>query len=150
MMTAFAACLYTTLASLMNWIAPRLPQLCLALGLMAPLPVFAQAGAECKPGGTLEQVNACAVREFQQADTDIQLLYGDVIRIQSAHERPALRKEQTAWMRDREARCRQETAAQQSRPEWPRLLHQCLTRETKARRAGLMRWMSVDGPGAAQ
>ena len=121
---------------------------CLCLPWLGPL-AHAQAGADCQPGGTVEQVNACAVREFQQADTAIQLLYGDVIRIQSAHERPTLRKEQTAWMRERDARCRQETAAQQSHPEWPRLLHQCLTRETKARRAGLMRWMSVDAPGAA-
>jgi uncharacterized protein YecT (DUF1311 family) len=110
---------------------------------------MAQAGAACNPQGNVDEVNACAVRDFQQADTDIQVLYGDVMRIQSAHERPTLRKEQTAWMRERDARCRRETAAQQSRPEWPRLLHECLTRETRARRAGIMRWMGTEPPASS-
>lgn len=116
------------------------------LGLVLAQSAWAQAGADCKPNGTVEQVNACAVREFQEVDAEIQVLYGDLLRIQSAHERPTLRKEHTAWMRTREMSCRRETSAQQTRPEWPRLLHQCLTRETKARRAGLMRWLSSEAP----
>ena len=118
----------------------------LALALALPVAAWAQAGATCKPAGSMDEMNACAVRDFQQADTAIQVLYGDVMRIQSAHERPSLRKEQTAWLRERDAICHKETAAQQARPEWPRLIHSCLTRETKARRAGLMRWMGIDAP----
>lgn len=126
----------------------QLKQLALAVGMCAALApaVLAQAGASCNPHGSTDEVNACAVREFQKTDTEIQVLYGDVMRIQSAHERPALRREQATWMRERNARCRRETAARQSQPEWPRLLHECLTRETRARRAGLLRWMSAEPP----
>ncbi|ARU06857.1 hypothetical protein CCO03_13655 [Comamonas serinivorans] len=127
------------------WVLAAVGALCLAW----TAPAAAQAGARCNPQGSVDEVNACSVRDFQQADTAIQVLYGDVMRIQPAHERPALRKEQTAWAREREARCRQQTAAQQARPEWPRLLHECLTRVTQERRAGLMRWMSADTPAAA-
>ena len=44
----------------------------------------AQAGADCVPGGTVQQTNACAIKDFQQADTDHQILYGDVMRALSA------------------------------------------------------------------
>ena len=36
---------------------------------------LAQAGAACQPGGTVAEVNACAVQDFQAADTTIQILY---------------------------------------------------------------------------
>ena len=64
--------------------------------LMFPHAAHAQAGAACRAGGTVEQTNACAVQDFQAADTTISILYGDVMRALSAHERPQLRQEQTA------------------------------------------------------
>jgi len=108
----------------------------------------AQAGAPCKPGGTLDETNACAVQAFQAADTQIAILYGDVMRALSAHERPQLRQEHTAWQRERTTRCKQVTRGAESQPQWPRLYHECLTTETEARRKGLMRWLTLDHPSA--
>ena len=108
----------------------------------------AQAGAACKPGGTVEETNACAVQAFQVADTEIAVLYGDVMRALSAHERPQLRQEHTAWQRERTTRCKQAQRSNESQPQWPRLYHECLTAETQARRKGLMRWLSLDHPSA--
>jgi uncharacterized protein YecT (DUF1311 family) len=108
----------------------------------------AQAGAACKAGGTVEETNACAVQAFQAADTDIAVLYGDVMRALSAHERPQLRQEQSAWQRERTSRCKQAQRANESDPTWPRLYHECLTAETQARRKGLMRWLTLDHPSA--
>ena len=108
----------------------------------------AQAGAACRAGGTVEQTNACAVQDFQAADTAISILYGDVMRALSAHERPQLRQEQTAWQRERTTRCKQAQRAAEAAPEWPRLYHACLTAETEARRKGLMRWLTLDHPPA--
>lgn len=101
----------------------------------------AQAGADCVAGGTVQQTNACAIKEFQQADTSHQILYGDVMRILSAHERPALRQNQTAWIRSRTRDCKARHAADESRSDWPARYHQCLTAATEARRAALMHWM---------
>ena len=106
----------------------------------------AQAGAACKPGGTVEETNACAVQAFQAADTEIAVLYGDVMRALSAHERPQLRQEHSAWQRDRVARCKQATRATEQQPDGPRTYHECLTRETQQRRQGIMRWLSADTP----
>ncbi|GAA4421534.1 hypothetical protein GCM10023090_10840 [Acidovorax lacteus] len=106
----------------------------------------AQAGAACNPAGTVAETNACAVQAFQAADTTIQILYEDVMRALSAHERPQLRQEHSAWRRERTALCKRETQARETQPDGPRLFHECLTRVTQQRRAGLLRWLSADSP----
>ena len=106
----------------------------------------AQAGAACHAGGTVDEINACAVQDFQAADTAIAVLYGDVMRALSAHERPQLRQEHTAWLRARATQCKQATRATEQQADGPRLYHECLTRETQQRRRGLMRWLSADTP----
>ncbi len=119
-----------------------------ALSLLCAAGAHAQAGAVCQPGGTVAETNACAVQTYQQADTAITILYGDVMRALSAHERPQLRQEQSAWQRERVTRCKQSTRATEAQPEGPRLYHECLTAETEARRRGLMRWLTLEHPSA--
>ena len=116
--------------------------------LVASPHVHAQAGAACRNAGSLDETNACAVKTYQETDTQIAILYGDVMRALSAHERPQLRQEHTNWQRDRITRCKQATRASESEPEWPRLYHDCLTAETENRRRGLMRWLTLDHPSA--
>ena len=107
----------------------------------------AQAGAACVPGGDTAQTNACAVQAFQQADTDNNILYGDVMRILSAHERPLLRRDQNDWIRQRAATCKKATDAQQAQPNWPKLYHECLVTEIGKRKKELMIWLH-EGPPA--
>ena len=107
---------------------------------------WAQAGSDCRLGGSVAEINACAVRDFQQSDSELQVLYGDVMRALSAHERPALRQNQTAWQRDRVARCKAAQRSAESQPEWPRLYHECMISETRGRRAGLMHWLQHGEP----
>ena len=114
--------------------------------LMPLRQAHAQAGAACNPAGTVAETNACAVQAFQAADTTIQILYEDVMRALSAHERPQLRQEHSAWRRERTALCKRETQPRETQPEGPRLFHECLTRVTQQRRAGLLRWLSADSP----
>ncbi len=116
--------------------------------LMCSAGAHAQAGAACDPKGSVEEKNACAVQAWQQADTAIAVLYGDVMRALSAHERPQLRQEQTAWQRERITRCKQATRATEAQSEGPRLYHECLKAETEARRRGLMRWLTLEHPSA--
>lgn len=109
-------------------------------------PAHAQAGADCVPGGSTAQTNACAVKAFQEADTDNQILYGDVMRVLSAHERPALRKEQSEWTRHRVQQCKQAQAAAEALPDWPRRYHECLVQQIKARDEVLKRWLHQGPP----
>ena len=76
----------------------------------------AQAGAACAPGASdTASRNACAVQRFQQADSAQNILYGDVMRALSAHERPALRKDQSAWSRQRTSTCKARHAGDEGR-----------------------------------
>ena len=118
---------------------------------LAPQCALAQAGATCVSGGSTEQTNACAVQAFQQADTDNNILYGDVMRILSAHERPALRRDQNDWTRQRTATCKKQEAAHEAQPNWSRRYHECLVAETSKRKKELMVWLHEGPPpGAVQ
>ena len=124
--------------------ARRLAGACLLL-FAAPA-AHAQAGADCVPGGTAEQVNACALRDFQAADTEIAVLYADVMRALSSHERPQLRREHSAWNGQRIRECKDLTRTVEQQPDGPRRYHECMTDKTRERRRGLMRWLSADSP----
>lgn len=103
---------------------------------------LAQAGAACDPQSTAASSRgACAVQRFQEVDTAQNILYADVMRALSAHERPALRQDQTAWSRQRTRDCKARHAADEGQSDWPARYHQCLTAATEARRAALMHWL---------
>lgn len=134
-----------------HWFAPACKALSAIIFAATPGLAQAQAGAACVPGGTVEQTNACAVQAFQQADTDNNILYGDVMRILSAHERPALRRDQNDWTRQRAATCKKQEAAHEARPDWSRRYHECLVAETSKRKKELMVWLHEGPPpGAVQ
>lgn len=122
----------------------------LTLPLLAALVTpcaFAQAGAACAPQSTLpESRNACAVQRFQEADTAQNILYGDVMRALSAHERPALRKDQTTWNRQRTSQCKTRHATEETQPDWSQRFHDCLTQVTQQRRQALMDWLHQGPP----
>ena len=119
---------------------PRAAALALALCLVGQA-AWAQAGGACRPGGTVDETNACAVRDYQEADTAIQIQYGDVMRALSAHERPGLRQDHANWQRARITRCKEAQRTNEALPEWPRLYHECLTAQTQARRHALSYWL---------
>ncbi len=114
----------------------------LPLALCSFVPaVFAQAGADCVPDGNLAEVNACAVKRFQEADTAINIYYGDVMTALSAHERPLLRQDQKNWQRKRREYCQRRSRSHDSKPEWVQLYHECMTRFTTSRRTALSQWL---------
>ena len=117
-----------------------------AMVLAISASAWAQAGADCVPGGSTAQTNACAIQEFQQVDTSNSILYGDVMRALSAHERPALRKEQSEWSRNRNAQCKKSQQAFEAQADWPRRFHECLSGQTKARDAVLKQWLHHGAP----
>lgn len=127
------------------WIPIQLNALALAF-LLLPSTANAQAGGDCVVGGTVQQTNACAIKNFQETDTDSQILYGDVMRALSAHERPALRKEQNEWSRQRVTQCKQSTKAFEAQADWPSRYHGCLVQQIKARGAVLKRWLHLGPP----
>ena len=117
----------------------------LGAALMAPA-VMAQAGAECVPGGTVAQTNACAVKDYQEADTALNIYYGDVMRILSAHERPGLRQDQSNWQRSSRQYCKRHNRGKEGKPEWIQLYHECMVKVTRSRRTALSQWLHTGNP----
>lgn len=121
------------------------------LAALAPGISQAQAGAACERASVDAGArNACAVLDFQAADTANTILYGDVMRALSAHERPALRRDQTAWARQRITACKAAHAREEALADWPTRYHQCLRLATEARRAALMHWLQTGEAPAQQ
>jgi len=116
----------------------------LVTAVLALLPGIgqAQAGGACdRATADAAARNACAVQDFQAADTANTILYGDVMRALSAHERPALRRDQSAWGRARIQQCKAAHARDEALSDWPARYHQCLRQATDARRSALMHWL---------
>lgn len=114
----------------------------LTVSALCSTAALAQAGAACDPQSTaVASLNACAVQHFQEVDTAQNILYADVMRVLSPHERPTLRQEQTAWSRQRTRSCKARHAADEDRADWPARYHRCLTAATEERRAALKHWL---------
>lgn len=109
----------------------------------------AQAGGACERAASDAAArNACAVQDFQAADTANTILYGDVMRALSAQERPAMRRDQSAWGRERIQGCKAAHARDEALSDWPARYHHCLRHATEARRAALMHWLQHGVPPA--
>ncbi|WP_353233873.1 lysozyme inhibitor LprI family protein [Diaphorobacter ruginosibacter] len=118
----------------------------LALCLQTASSAWAQAGASCVENGTAAQIDACAVQKYQQADTALNIYYGDVMTALSAHERPQLRQDQNNWHRTRRDYCNRQTRASEGRPDWSRAYHACMVSVTQARRGALSQWLHNGAP----
>ena len=117
-----------------------------AMVLVGGASAWAQAGTECVPGGSTAQTNACVIQEFQQLDTNNSILYSDVMRALSGHERRSLRKELSEWARSRNIQCKKSQQAFEAQADWPRRFHECLSGQTKARDAVLKQWLHHGAP----
>lgn len=114
--------------------------------LWAPQSGLGQAGAACVPGGTQAQVNACALRDFQAADTALGLAYGQAMQALPAAKRAGLRRQHSAWLRQRNAACHEETRAFEQQADGPRRYHACLTDKTQQRRQELIQRLHAEKP----
>ncbi len=123
-----------------------LPLAFLCIASVFTMNSFAQAGASCVPNGSTPEVNACAVKQFQEADTALNIYYGDVMTALSAHERPQLRQDQNNWFRTRRDYCNRQQRSNEGKPEWERLYNECLVKVIQARRGALSQWLHTGNP----
>ena len=117
----FAKLLNSSSRSCSRWVAHAALSLAPLVLCAGSQTAFAQAGASCVPGGTPEQTGACAVQKFQEADTQLNIYYGDVMRILSAHERPGLRQDQSNWQRSSRQYCKRHNRGKEGQADWERL-----------------------------
>lgn len=110
----------------------------LALSAAAPL-THAQALAPASPACTAA---TCTLQDFEAVRDATETLYGDVLLVLSAHERPALRGNQNEWRRTARQHC------QQAAPTGSDLHalaasahHACMIEQHALRRQALRHWL---------
>ncbi|RZI63146.1 lysozyme inhibitor LprI family protein [Variovorax guangxiensis] len=94
----------------------------------------------CKPDGTQQEMNACAVRDYRAADAALNIRYGEVMKSLSSQQRIALRTEQRAWLKGRDPGCKSASKQSEGGSIWALAFYTCLEQSTRERTAALDLW----------
>ena len=91
-------------------------------------------------------MNACAVRDFQAADIQLNIRYGEVMNGLAPGQRTALRQQQRGWLKSRDARCKTAVRDSEGGSVLPLVFNACLEKATRARTAEIERWATGAPP----
>jgi uncharacterized protein YecT (DUF1311 family) len=106
----------------------------------AAVPVTDSARPKCNPAGNQQEMNACAVRDYQLADKELNKEYKKKIAGLSPADQDALRKEQRAWLKARDPKCKEAIKESLGGSIWTLEYHGCLTTATTDRTRVLRAW----------
>jgi uncharacterized protein YecT (DUF1311 family) len=106
-----------------------------SLLLLILTPVAASSNDEdCNYAGTQTQMNACAKRDYEASDKELNRVYGQLMRNLTPTKQKKLQKEQRAWLKERDPKCRKEANDEaEGGSMWPMLFDSCRETSTKAR-----------------
>jgi uncharacterized protein YecT (DUF1311 family) len=89
---------------------------------------------DCDYAGTQTQMNACAKRDYEASDKELNRVYGQLMRTLTPPKQKTLRKEQRTWLKERDPKCRKEANDEaEGGSMWPTLFESCRETSTKAR-----------------
>ncbi len=89
--------------------------------------------AVCPEATTQMQINECAGRTFQEADKNLNKIYGEAVAKVTGNAKDKLRKAQRAWIGYRDSACDAEAALYEGGSMAPATRAFCLDRVTRAR-----------------
>lgn len=107
--------------------------------LMAATTASAQP-FQCRPDGTQQEMNACAQRDYKQADDALNATYRQLRTKLGPTDREKLLLEQRTWLRKRDPLCKAHARPSEGGSIWPLEFYGCLTSATQARTAQLATW----------
>jgi uncharacterized protein YecT (DUF1311 family) len=99
----------------------------------APAALRAQADPSCDDARTQTEMNLCAARTLQTADSALNALYPRVMAQVDSAQAPLLREAQRQWIRLRDADCAMEAAAFEGGSMQPMIHSFCLADATRQR-----------------
>ena len=97
-------------------------------------------GFECKPDGNQQEMNACAIRDFQTADKALNSQYQQLMASLTQADQAKLRTSQRNWLKQRDPRCKAATKKSMGGSIWPLAFYGCLQSATEKRTAELAKW----------
>ena len=90
--------------------------------------------------GNQQELNACAVRDYQAADSDLNKKYKTVMAGLSPQVQERLRVEQRRWVKQRDPGCKAEVKNSEGGSIWPLEYFGCLQGATLKRTEELSRY----------
>lgn len=110
----------------------------------APATLAAQADPSCDEARTQVEMNACAARTLQTADSVLNQVYPRVMAQLDSARAPLLREAQRQWIRLRDADCAVEAAEFEGGSMQPMVHSFCLADATRQRARHLRTFLSAD------
>jgi len=104
-----------------------------AAAMLASSTVASAADASCKNPRTQPELSACAGKDAQAADAELNRVYGQLIAKYDEPNRNALVLAERAWILYRDAECGYETALSVGGTIHPMMVALCMTAKAKAR-----------------
>jgi uncharacterized protein YecT (DUF1311 family) len=98
---------------------------------------------ECKYDGNQQEMNACAVRDYKAADVLLNATYKQVMSALPPAKLDDLRRDQRAWLKQRDPKCKADAKPSEGGSIWPLEYFGCLQTVTEARTKELERWRVV-------
>ena len=91
----------------------------------------------CEERSSQAEASACAHREYQAADAELNRVYGRLAGALDAEDKGLLKESELAWIKYRDSACAFESSQYKGGTMRPMIESFCLTRVTKARTAEL-------------
>jgi uncharacterized protein YecT (DUF1311 family) len=90
-------------------------------------------GFDCKYDGNQQEMNACAVRDFREADKMLNKKYKAVMASLEPTKQRTLRHEQRSWLKTRDPKCKLNAKSSEGGSIWPIEYFGCLKMCTELR-----------------
>ena len=91
----------------------------------------------CEERSSQAEASACAYREYQAADAELNKVYNRLAAALDAEDKALLKASELAWIKYRDSNCTFESSQYKGGTMRPMIESFCLTRVTKARTAEL-------------
>ena len=109
--------------------------------LLSQSTAWSLGGDECAYTGNQSQMNACAVRDFENADRELNVIYKQLISSMPESKQNTLQSEQRAWLKGRDPMCQKDANDEaEGGSMWPMLYQSCRATSTQARIKQLKKW----------
>lgn len=104
-------------------------------------PAWSLETIECDYAGNQAQMNACAIRDFEMADKELNTAYKQLMNSLPKSKHNELKMEQRAWLKRRDPTCQKEANKEaEGGSLWPMLYLNCRSTLTEARIKKIQKW----------
>ncbi len=95
---------------------------------------------QCNYEGNQQEMNACAVRDYKNADFLLNEKYKATISKLSPEKQKSLRHQQRYWLQSRDPRCKADVKQSEGGSIWPLEYFSCLKAATELRTKAVESW----------